>query len=119
MSKLLLSHGVQDIALVFRLVYPLFENEFAVFFLDSGVMSRHDMAAVEGLRPVKKLAELHISVAVNARIRCSSGIIGAYKPFDHLCAKILFEVENIIRHSEPERGAPRVFDVVERAAGAA
>ena len=37
--------------------------------LKEGVMSRHDMAAVEGLRSVKKLAELHISVAVNARIR--------------------------------------------------
>ena len=112
----LLRHVVEHVALVLRLVERLAQLVLPVFKRDARIVPGRDVVAAENFRPLIKLVELHIAVAVDAGVRRESGFVGTDKFIDDFLSEIVGEIEDIVGDAELVADASGVLDIVERAA---
>ena len=117
--KLLLRHGVENVALILGEVPCLFQHPSAVFRkeLRAGVVTGNDVFAAEGASALIQQLELHVAVAVDAGIRGLAVLVGADEPPDNVPLELVHEVENVELHAHRIGGVSRVLGVVGGAAG--
>ena len=79
-------------------------------------MTRDNIFAAELFRAAIEAVEFQISVAVYARVRGRTALIGFNKAAHDLLFEIRGEIKDIIRHPEPVGDAARILRIFERAA---
>ena len=121
MCKLLLCHGIQHITLVFRLVLRLFQQPSAPFCIvrNPCIVSGCNRIAAQQGSSLVQLFKLHISVAVNTRIRRFAPFIGRYKTVNNFLGKICRKIHDVIPHTQPICNALCIFCIGKRTAGVA
>ena len=100
-GQLLLGQEIQDVALILRLVFRLFQEPAVSFLapLDPGVVAGDDGVAAQNFGPVVELGEFHVLVAVDAGVRGRAALIGTDEPVDDLLFKVGGEVEDVELHA--------------------
>ena len=81
-------------------------------------MARRDGLGAEAARPVDERGELQLAVAARARQGSPSGRVLADEIRHHLLVELPLEVQDVMRDVDRGRDAPRVVEIVERAAAA-
>ena len=120
MSQLLLREVVEHIALVFALVQTLFEQPAArgLVLLHPGIMARDHMIQPVRFRPAKQVIELHISVAVDAGIGRTAGLVDPDEFVDDLFLKVCRKIQHLVGNIHRIGHLGGVLNVPLRAAGA-
>ena len=117
MAELFLRQRIEHIALILGGVERLFQQIFSVFFLDAGIMTRHDQITSQLPRTEQELVEFHIAVTVDTGIGRDAAAVAIDEFADDLLFKILGKVEHIIRDPDAVTYRARVLDLFERTAG--
>ena len=119
MSQLLLREVVEHIALVFVLVQTLFEQPAArgLVLLHPGIMARDHMIQPVRFCPAKQVIELHISVAVDAGIGRTAGLVDPDEFVDDLFLKVCRKIQHLVGNIHRIGHLGGVLNVPLRAAG--
>ena len=119
MSQLLLREVVEHIALVFVLVQTLFEQPAArgLVLLHPGIMARDHMIQSVRFCPAKQVIELHISVAVDAGIGRTAGLVDPDEFVDDLFLKVCRKIQHLVGNIHRIGHLGGVLNVPLRAAG--
>ncbi len=107
---------VHDIALILRRISTTNEAKAVSVLLDSGVVARRDGIETELIGAVQQTTELHVTVALDARVgRDAHGVRGDVR-VDHVLVEIVAEVEHQVVDIELLRNAARIVDIADAAA---
>ena len=116
MPQFVLRHRIEHVALVFRQVNRLFQQESAVFLLYAGIVTRNCIFAAQLFRAAKQAVKFQIPVAVYAGVRGRAALISLDESAHDPLLEIRCEIEHIIRHTEPVSYAARILGILKRTA---
>ena len=116
MREHLLRKRVQHVALVLVLIRRLQQSIAVAALLDACVMARDDLLAAEHLSALKELVELHKTVAVYAGVRREAVLVRVNKLIYNMLAEAVLEIEDVVRHAEPESYRASILHVIQGAA---
>ena len=86
--------------------------------VNAGVVAGRDLLRTEATRAIEQRRELQIAVAVRAGQRRASGRVLAHEVRDDRLLELPLEIDDVVRKTESGGHAPRILEVVERAARA-
>ena len=120
MGERVLCQMEKDIALVLLGVKPAFQQVATRFLVVSapGVMSGRHVVEIQLAATLLQGVELHVAVAVDARVGRSTAQVLFAEAVDHLASEKSLVVEDEVVHPQAEGNLARVFDVARGAAGA-
>ena len=102
MLQLLLSEGIENIALILAVVNSLFQKIASAFLVifSNCIMSRNNIIKAELLCFFQQLIKLDVAVTVDARIRRSAVAVSVNKALDNVASEIIGIVKNVIINAE-------------------
>ena len=100
--KLILCHGIKNVALVFRRIKTFFQNETSGFriLLSAGIMAACDVLTSEFSCLVKKCGKFQKTVTVDTWIWCASVKVGVCEFVDNTVTEFVVHRENVVEHAK-------------------
>ena len=83
---------------------------------NSGMMPGNQDIGAEGIHPVEQSRKPHLSIALDARVRSSTGEVAVSKRLNNGAGELVDVVEHVIRHVELGGDAPGILSVGDGAA---
>jgi len=118
-GELLLCQREQEVRLVLVAIGAAQQQPAAICSLrDARVMTRGDVLGAKTARTIEERRELQVAVAVRARNGRAARRVFADEVRDDRVLELPLEVEDVVRDAERPGDAPRVVQIVERAAAA-
>ena len=113
MSKLILAHHIEHIALILGLINSFFKKIISRFIsLNPGIMAGHHIITLQYLGPLKKLFKFHVTVTVYTWVRSNSLLVALNKFFYDVMMKIILEVEYKIVHTKLISYTPGIIHII-------
>ena len=118
--QLFLREREEKVRLVLRCIHGALEEIAAArrIAFHAGVVARGHGLGAEPARPLRERGEFEIAVAVRAGQRRAAGCVLVHEIRDHVLFELLFEVEDVVRNPDRRGHAPRIVQIVNRAAAA-
>jgi len=119
-TELILRERKQEVRLILCRIRAALQEKAAGrrIALDPRVMAGRHGVGAEAARPIDERGELQVAVAMRAGQRRASRRVLADEVRDDLLVELLLEVDDVMRDVDGGGDAPRIVEIVERAAAA-
>ena len=114
--ELRLPEAEQKIRLIFPRIAPFAQHRPVTVMLDDRVVPRGDVVRAERLRLAPQVAKFHLLVAHHARVRRAPVFVLVGEIVDDQPLEVFPLVDDVMRHAQRVRHAPRIGDRLRPAA---